>query len=386
MINHKKNDGDQNFWISYADLMAGLLFVFILLIGAIVIKYVFMQGDLIALKTDLEQQEKSLKLSEAELAKKREAVAAVTNKLIAAKEEIVHLSTMQAKLKEELDSIKNDRNSTQDALNAARVLLAQQAKDLNETTIAIDLKQKELEQLKSLFLETETFLETEKNTTKTLTQNLNETSNLVRIKDEELALMGQKLLEKTSAHQKLIEDLNLTKARIKNLTGIRIKVIQALRKKLGNSISVDPNSGAIRLPSSVLFDKDSATLKKGAKTKLSTTLKNYIEILLKEKEMRENIDKIVIEGYTDSDGSYLYNLGLSQKRALAVLDFIYSQKNIDKKLLQKYVSASGRSFSNLIIKNGKEDKDASRRIEVKFNISNKKSIQEIETFLKGKYD
>ena len=41
---YKKNqNNDENFWISYADLMAGLLFVFILVIGAIVIKYVYAQ-------------------------------------------------------------------------------------------------------------------------------------------------------------------------------------------------------------------------------------------------------------------------------------------------------------------------------------------------------
>ena len=49
---------DQNFWVAYADLMAGLLFVFILLIGAIVVKYVFMQGDLRAIKTDLDEQKR----------------------------------------------------------------------------------------------------------------------------------------------------------------------------------------------------------------------------------------------------------------------------------------------------------------------------------------
>ncbi len=36
----KKQRGSENsnFWISYADLMAGVLFVFILLIGAIIVK------------------------------------------------------------------------------------------------------------------------------------------------------------------------------------------------------------------------------------------------------------------------------------------------------------------------------------------------------------
>ena len=42
--NEQKNE--ENFWISYADLMAGLLFVFILVLGTIVIKYVYTQNNL----------------------------------------------------------------------------------------------------------------------------------------------------------------------------------------------------------------------------------------------------------------------------------------------------------------------------------------------------
>jgi len=33
---NENKSGDQTFWISYADLMAGLMFVFMLIIGAVV--------------------------------------------------------------------------------------------------------------------------------------------------------------------------------------------------------------------------------------------------------------------------------------------------------------------------------------------------------------
>ena len=42
----KNSPESSTFWVSYADLMAGLLFVFMLLIGAIVIKYVLSQNTL----------------------------------------------------------------------------------------------------------------------------------------------------------------------------------------------------------------------------------------------------------------------------------------------------------------------------------------------------
>ena len=46
MFRNDKTNAESNFWISYADLMAGLLFVFILLIGAIVSKSVILKSDL----------------------------------------------------------------------------------------------------------------------------------------------------------------------------------------------------------------------------------------------------------------------------------------------------------------------------------------------------
>ena len=63
--NEQKNE--ENFWISYADLMAGLLFVFILVIGAIVIKYLYTQNN-------LEKEKQALTLSQEEILNKNSAL------------------------------------------------------------------------------------------------------------------------------------------------------------------------------------------------------------------------------------------------------------------------------------------------------------------------
>ena len=46
MFRKDQTTEESNFWISYADLMAGLLFVFILLIGAIISKSIILKSDL----------------------------------------------------------------------------------------------------------------------------------------------------------------------------------------------------------------------------------------------------------------------------------------------------------------------------------------------------
>ncbi len=63
----KKQRGSENsnFWISYADLMAGLLFVFILLIGAIIVKSSLLKKSLESKSEILE--EKAIAISQKDI-------------------------------------------------------------------------------------------------------------------------------------------------------------------------------------------------------------------------------------------------------------------------------------------------------------------------------
>ena len=58
--NNNNNNNNTNFWISYADLMAGLLFVFILLIGAIIVKYSFLEKKSELLQDSLNTESSAL--------------------------------------------------------------------------------------------------------------------------------------------------------------------------------------------------------------------------------------------------------------------------------------------------------------------------------------
>ena len=350
---NRSRSSDENFWVSYADLMAGLLFVFILLIGAIVVKYVYVQTDLKSMQNNLQEQTRILHLKEDELMQK--------------KRDFLRLS--------------DDMNLTSSALSIAQELLSQKENLLEEAHAKLQLTDKEIENLKKLLLESDHARDEVTGELAASQMELGTTTNTLKLKEGELALLSAKLLESTASHQRLVEDLNITKARIKNLTGIRIKVVQELKDKLGKKINIDPNSGAIRLPSAVLFAVNSYEIKPEAKKQLRATLEPYLSVLLDNKNIRDNIDRIIIEGHTDSDGSYMNNLDLSQKRALSVMAFIYSWDEKRNPLLQTYLSANGRSYSDRIFKNGVEDKEASRRIEIKFSLSNKKAMEEIETFL-----
>lgn len=322
----KNKNQEENFWVSYADLMAGLLFVFILVIASIVIKYLYTQHS-------LEDSEDT-----------------------------------KSKLFYELAKTKN--------------MYEKSLEDLKNVNQKIVLSNKEVEKLKALLLEYDINIKDEKSKNDGLSLALNDSSNQIALKDEELKLLADKLLVQTQIHQKMVEDFDIAKLKIKTLTGIKLNVIAKLKEKLGNSIHVDEKSGAIKFSSNILFDQNSYILKEEAKKELSSVLKNYLSLLLDDKDISKYIENITIEGHTNSDGTYLANLLLSQQRALAVMQFLYESNIVDKKLLSTFVNSSGRSSADLILdKKGLEDKDASRRIEIKFNIKNEEAIKEIQNYL-----
>ena len=420
MFKDKNQNEQQNFWISYADLMAGLLFIFILLVGAIVVKYVFIQTDLQAIRADLEEEKQALNITEEELEKKKVVLDYLNEKLKKSKEESVRLSFELAKVKNRyIDTLNElqDAKKLNEKLNLnlqnenKKLLLSQEQiekitailedkknqiellkkdakeqKDLLATKLEeISLNKNEIEKLKQLLLGYEL---KEKEYTQAIDQldsRLKESKNSILLKEDELALLEKKLIFQSKEHQKLVEEFDIAKVKIKNLTGIRIKVVKTLKDKLGKSINIDPQSGALKFSSNILFNVGEYKLKEESKKELSSLLKKYIHTLLLDENIKEHIDRIIIEGHTDSKGSYIYNLELSQKRALEVMKFLYSLNFEDKSLLEKFISASGRSFSNLVYdQNGNEDRYASRRIEIKFELKNEQAIKEIENFLENK--
>jgi len=415
----KKQSNEENFWISYADLMAGLLFVFILVIGAIIIKYLYAQTDLKAIKTDLQEQKNALNLSEEELLNKKKKLTSVNSQLKKIQEEKVRLSFDLAKsqnmfnetkelLEKEKDLAKklgtqlDEKNKNlelsieqiekitailEDKENSIKLLnqnLEDEKNTILEKTKEINLNLEEMAKLKALLFDYELQVKEQNVRNTELLVKLENHENMISLKDEELLMLENKILIQSKLHQKLVEEFDITKVKIKHLTGIKITVISKLREKLGKSINIDEKSGAITFSSNNLFDQGKYTLKEESKKELSLVLKKYLQALLDDENIRKYIHSITIEGHTNSDGSYLDNLALSQQRALEVMQFLYTSQIADKALLEKYVNASGRSYSDIVYKDGVEDKDNSRRIEIKFRIKNEVAIKELQNFLGNK--
>jgi chemotaxis protein MotB len=371
MFRKKSTDEGSNFWISYADLMAGLLFVFILLIGAIVSKSIILKSNLHekedrlsmlsstlqskektleALSRDLAANKNLLSQKEKDLQEKRESLSENMKTLKLREDEIAKLTRMLA-----------EANAKKQQLSEAIIIVQQKLEDTN-TTLQKSLKDYEGKVL-------------------VLSNQVNDLNRSMKQKDLKLLELLNALDEKETRYDALIAKLRKQKAKIKSLTGIKLKVIAALKEELGNKVTIDKKNGSLKLASSILFDKGSAVLKEGAKAELKKAFEEYIGALMTNPQIRPHLDKIIIEGHTDSDGGYLYNLDLSQKRAFAVMNYLLTLDIAQKYNLKPLLVASGRAYLDAVKVNGVEDKEASRRIEIKFRLKNEDAMHEIEKVL-----
>ena len=188
-------------------------------------------------------------------------------------------------------------------------------------------------------------------------------------------------------------ELTSTRQELENIVGIRTDIIGALQSAFNNSsMSVDAQTGSITVSSDVLFRYGSAALSADSQSTLKEIIPMYLDVLLQD-SFREYIAEIIIEGHTDTDGSYEMNMELSHGRAYSVAKFCMdsrnglSQEKIEQ--LRGLLTVNGRSFSNPIYMKDESgnptseiDMAASRRVEIKFRLKEDEMIEKIAEVLR----
>lgn len=172
------------------------------------------------------------------------------------------------------------------------------------------------------------------------------------------------------------------------LVGVRSELIEALKDEFDDTdlrVFVDSQTGAITFDSSILFDFNKYELKTSGKDFLEEFLPRYLSVLLSP-DYKEYVSEIIIEGHTDTQGDYLMNLELSQKRALSVATFCLDNEGVlpstDVQELRSIVTANGRSYSNPVYnEDGTVNMDASRRVEFKFRLKDEDMVNEMMNIL-----
>ena len=265
---------------------------------------------------------------------------------------------------------------------------------LETKTLELDTKNKELDQQKiALNLATDE-LNAKEQALIIIQTDLDNLQDKLSSQEEELSnaratlIIQQQKLDEAAAK---LEEQQLALAsqaeRIDDLIGIRTTMIRELSSSLtaaNMKATVDPNTGDIVLDSSVFFETGKSTIKEEGQELLNRFIPVYLNVLLQDK-YANYLGEIIIEGHTDSTGTYESNLKLSQDRALQVALYCLNMPSLtrDQKLkLQEILTAKGRSYSDLVYTaDGKEDPDASRRVEFKFSLKDAEMIAEMNRIL-----
>ena len=112
------------------------------------------------------------------------------------------------------------------------------------------------------------------------------------------------------------------------------KIAEELQKN-NIKVDVDKFSGRIKISDLELFALNSSELNEKGKAYMSKFVPVYLNTIMKDKKIRENITGIIIEGHTDSqtfagakseEEKYYRNMDLSLKRASAVAQYTVFSK------------------------------------------------------------
>ena len=308
-------------WISYSDMMAALLLVFVLILSISLYQYFTM----------LETKQAELDLKQATL-----------------DEQTILLATQQTTLDQQSAALTLAQTEL-DAQTAA-LLLAQQSLAVQEAA---------LETAKAELLVLQAALDT---------------------KQAELDAATV-----TLATQKAALDAQTTK--IDDLVGVRSRIITDLSTALtANNLraTVDESTGDIVLDSAVFFQTNSNQIREDGQALLNRFIPVYLGVLL-QPQYQDYLGEIIIEGHTDTVGSYMNNLRLSQERALSVAIYCLEMpqlSNSQRQLLQSILTATGRSYSDPVYHaDGTVNLDASRRVEFKFSLKDAEMIDEMNRIL-----
>lgn len=189
----------------------------------------------------------------------------------------------------------------------------------------------------------------------------------------------------------LIEDIDQRYGQFNSIrTDICVELRNSLEtkeKKWGMSICEDGEL-LIRFPESVTFEEGKSELTDRFKKILDEFLPKFMGVIYK---YEESISELRIEGHTNSRGKrnqqdrleiYLFNTDLSQNRSYSVLRYVLKNIEVsesDSYLGQSYArwTAHGLSSSKILTKNGREDFEASRRVEFRIKLKEEDKVLEL---------
>lgn len=141
----------------------------------------------------------------------------------------------------------------------------------------------------------------------------------------------------------------------------------------GIKATINRSTGEIALDSTVLFEVNESKISGNGKVLLREFMQVYTSVVFSD-EYEDFVSKILVEGHTDTSGSYELNQQLSLERASSVMTYCLSEdcgiaaEQIST--LETMMEAVGYAYDKPVYdENGEVDMDASRRVAFRFFVN-----------------
>ena len=383
-------------WAAYSDLYCGLMLVFVLLLSFVVYRYLFRAETN---QSETEKMQAAMIAQQEQVLLQYQASAEEQERQLAAQQSALAISqALVEDQQEELAAQSEELTAQQSALAVSQALVEDQQEELAAQSEELAAQSEELAAQQSALTQAQIQVQEQQQRLDLQTETLGAQADQLALQQDQLAAQQEELAQKEqrlsgqqeviAAQQTALDDYA---RRIEEIVGVRGELIQSLNEHLrenGVLLQADEATGAIVFESELLFDYGSAELRESGVAFLRGFIPLYTQVLFSD-EYRPYLAEIIVEGHTDDSGSYMYNLALSQDRALSVTalctddacDFL-SKETVET--LRQIITANGRAYSVPVCNaDGSINPELSRRVEIKFRLKDQEMIDMLDKILGG---
>ncbi len=255
--------------------------------------------------------------------------------------------------------------NTQELLEETKINLADTLGQVRDAENQLALINIELENAKSAMQSQQQQIDASAALIATQEEKINSQNNYIALTNEELIRLRQQMT---------------------TIAYMRLSVLEQIKKSISETlgdtskVSISDN-GNIVLDEGLLFDYNSATVKPESYSLLNRISSAFATFLANDENSRY-VDSIMITGHTDNTGKADYNRELSNNRANAVLNYLYSANNGRLENYASYFCAAGYGATRPVASNDTEEgRSANRRIEISIILKDESVLEIVDSYL-----
>lgn len=282
----KQSSESSSFWIAYANLILGLFFIFVMVIGLVVAKYYMSQNDLNIIKDKLAKEEEAVVYLNTNLAQKEQIINEFTTRINSLK------TADWIAFKNAFEYYKKNMNFSIDKINE---------------NVGI------------------------------ITSKDSSFSNTISKKDEQILNLTQIAAQKDFEKNEAAKDTQAIKSNLNELKNAQNTLNLKLKDKFDKIID---QRGVKFIYKNQIFPNNAHNINDAARFDLRRVLIDYFDLLLS----FENLEQIYIFVYSDTNQNDLKSIELANKRVLEISKFINSFYTDTR--ITKYLSVIPKSTNN----------------------------------------